>query len=367
MQETIGPISSSASQTPLGIFVRRLVLTIVIIAIAVAFWRLIDVLVLLFGASLSAIGLHAAARGVMRLTGVCHSIALAAVILIVLIGVAAVSWVFGTMIVAQFENLIQAVPVGISLLLDRLRNSPYGLQLLEQARGVNVLGATSWATAAFTTVVRSVTIGIGYAGVTLFVAVYLAAQPERYCRLCLRLVPSSSRATITYLFDVTADILQRWLIGQVIIMTVIGLLSGIGLWLLGIEAAFTLGLIGGLLCFIPYVGAILAAVPATLVALTQGPLNAGAVVLMYACVHLIEGNFITPMIQAEATSLPPVLALLSTVAVSLLFGPSAVLLAAPLTLFLMSVIEILYVQERLGEPPEMPLGRSQRHFPGDHQ
>ncbi len=132
-------------------------------------------------------------------------------------------------------------------------------------------------------------------------------------------------------------------------MLTIGALTGIGLWLLGIEAAAALGLMGGMLCFIPFVGAILAAVPATLVALTQGPGYAASVVVMYVGVHFVEGNFITPMVQAEATSFPPVLAILSTVAFSLLVGPVGVLLAAPLTLFLMATVEILYVQQALGE------------------
>lgn len=108
---------------------------------------------------------------------------------------------------------------------------------------------------------------------------------------------------------------------------------------------------GGLLCFIPFVGAILAAIPATLVALTQGPIYAASVVLMYVGIHFVEGNFITPMVQSEATSFPPVLAILSTVAFSLLLGPVGVLLAAPLTLFLMAVVEVLYVQQTLGEAP----------------
>jgi predicted PurR-regulated permease PerM len=164
----------------------------------------------------------------------------------------------------------------------------------------------------------------------------------------------------------TGDILLRWLIGQTIVMSTIGLLSGIGLWLLGIEAPFALGLMGGLLCFIPYIGAILAAVPATLVALTQGPIYAASVIVMYALVHLVEGNFITPMVQAEATSLPPVLAILSTVAFSLLFGPSGVLLAAPLTLFLMVVVEELYVREGLGDPAD-DLIRASENRHGDKQ
>jgi predicted PurR-regulated permease PerM len=57
------------------------------------------------------------------------------------------------------------------------------------------------------------------------------------------------------------------------------------------------------------------------------------------------------MVQAEATSFPPVLAILSTVAFSILFGPLGVLLAAPLMLLLMATVEVLYVQEGLGEAP----------------
>ena len=98
---------------------------------------------------------------------------------------------------------------------------------------------------------------------------------------------------------------------------------------------------------LPYILFHLAAVPATLVALTQGPTQAGMVILMYAGVHFVEGNFITPLVQAEATELPPVLALLSTVGVSVLFGPTAVLLAAPLTLFFMLVVQVLWVEQSL--------------------
>jgi predicted PurR-regulated permease PerM len=254
-------------------------------------------------------------------------------------------------VAGQVAEVLQTVPTGLELLLGWLRENPYGRQFLEQARGMNVAGATGWATSVVTGTVSSITSGLGYTVITLFVAIYLAAQPGRYRRLCLRLVPPANRVTVEHLFDVIGDILERWLVGQLVVMCTIGLLTGVGLWLLGIEAAFALGLMGGLLCFIPFVGAILAAVPATLVALTQGPIYAASVILMYVGVHFIEGNFITPMVQAEATSLPPVLAILSTVAFSLLFGPSGVLLAAPLTLLLMVAVEVLYVQEGLGEAP----------------
>ena len=187
-----------------------------------------------------------------------------------------------------------------------------------------------------------------------FVAIYLAAQPDLYRRFSLRLVPPGARPRAERLFEEATLVLRRWLLGQLVVMATIGTLSGIGLWALGIEAAFALGLVGGLLTFIPYVGAVLAAVPATLVALTEGPGDAASVVLMYVGIHFIEGNFVTPLVQAEATSLPPVLSLLSTVAFSILLGPSTVLLAAPLTLFLLVAVEVLYVEQALGEPASLP-------------
>jgi predicted PurR-regulated permease PerM len=238
------------------------------------------------------------------------------------------------------------------LAVNRLSEFPYGRQLIEQVRGANVIGATGWATSVVTATVAAITRGVGYGVITLFVAIYLAVQPEMYRHLCIRLIPPVFRKRTEHLFDVTEDVLRRWLIGQLVIMGVIGVLSGLGLWLLGIEAAFALGLMGGVLCFIPFVGAILAAVPAILVALTQGPIYALYVAILYLGIHFVEGNFITPLVQAEASSLPPVLAILSTVACGILFGPAGILLAAPLILVLMTFVEVLYVQEGLGDAPE---------------
>jgi predicted PurR-regulated permease PerM len=345
---------TTSARTSLGRFTGRLLVVVVVAALAAALWQLTNVLMMLFGAILLATGLRAAAGFVSRLTRMPEAPALAGIVVIGLAAIGAALWVFGATVAGQLTEVIKAAPEGYKLFMDRLAGSPYGQQLLEQVRGVDFVGATSWATPLVTAAARSITRGVGYAVVTFFVAVYLAAQPGRYRRLCIRLVPLAHRAKAERLFAVAGDILQRWLVGQMVVMCTIGVLSGVGLWLMGIEAAFTLGLMGGLLCFIPYVGAILAAVPATLVALTQGPVYAVSVILMYIGVHFVEGNFITPIVQAEATSLPPVLAILSTVAFSLLFGPSAVLLAAPLTLLLLVVVEVLYVEESLGEPAKAP-------------
>lgn len=333
----------------LGDFTRRILVIFLLGALAIALWRLSDLLILLFGAVLIAIGLRSATRWLRRMTGIAAMSGLA-VTVILLVGLfGAALWFFGTVAAKQMDELGKQVPEGLRMLVEWLQAHAYGRYVLAQAQDVGAAGATGWAASTLAGVMGSLTRGVGYAMLTFFVAIYLAAQPQRYRRLCLRLVPSNSRPVVDHLFDETAAVLERWLLGQLLVMVTVGVLSGIGLWALGIEAAFALGLVGGLLTFIPYVGAVLAAVPATLVALTQGPTYAFSVIGMYIGVHFVEGNFITPLVQAEATSLPPVLSLLSIVAFSILFGPFAVPLATPLCLFLIVAVEVLYVQQGLGE------------------
>jgi hypothetical protein len=346
------PTGRAATERPsLAAFTARLLVALVVAALAAAMWQLSDILVLLFGAVLLTIGLCAATRLVGRLAGIPRSAALGCVFLLALCVLAGALWVFGSTVATQLGDVVQSAPAGFKLFMAWMTANPYGRQALEQVRGANVMGATGWATATVTAIGGLLTRGLGYAVIALFVAIYLAAQPGLYLRLCLRLVPPAHRPTAETLFASVGDVLQRWLVGQLVVMATIGVLSGIGLWLLGIESALALGLMGGLLCFVPFVGAVMAAVPATLVAMTQGPVYAVSVVCMYAGVHFIEGNFVTPLVQAEATSLPPALAMLATVAFSVLFGPLGVLLAVPLTLFLMAAVEVLYVQRALGEAP----------------
>jgi predicted PurR-regulated permease PerM len=128
----------------------------------------------------------------------------------------------------------------------------------------------------------------------------------------------------------------------------------VGLSLLGIPAALLLGLTGALLTFIPYIGAILAAVPAVLVALTSSPGLALLTALMFWGVHTIEGTFITPVVQDEEVYLPAVTTIFSTLGCAVLFGPSGVVVASPLVLVVMTAVRMFYLEDVLGEPPQAP-------------
>ena len=150
--------------------------------------------------------------------------------------------------------------------------------------------------------------------------------------------------------------LGRWLIGQSVTMTFVGTLTAFGLWWLGVAAPLALGLIAGMFAFVPYVGPILASAPGILIAAVQGPMPALYAAALYAGVHFVEGNLVTPLVQAEAVELPPVLTLFATLVFGLLLGPVGVLLAAPLTVVLLVVINALYLEDVLGEAARVAIG-----------
>ena len=188
-------------------------------------------------------------------------------------------------------------------------------------------------------------------------AIFLALDPARYRDGALALVSDSHRDQVGDFLTRSALILKRWLVGRLVVMIALGVLVSIGLTILGITGAVTLGLTGGLLTFIPFLGPLIAAIPAVLVAFTVSPLKALLTVFMFWGAHFIEGTFITPLVQDESVDLPPVLTIFSTLAFTVMFGPSGVLLASPLVLVAIVGIEVFYLESHLGRPPPAPSRR----------
>ncbi|MBE9189082.1 AI-2E family transporter [Gloeocapsopsis crepidinum LEGE 06123] len=115
-------------------------------------------------------------------------------------------------------------------------------------------------------------------------------------------------------------VLRAWLLGRVISMIAIEVVIGIGLTLLDISLALVLGVITGLLEFIPVVEPILSAVSAIVVAISQGFMPAVYVAIFYLVVQQLEGNVVTPIVQQKTVSLPPAITLVAVLAMGAVFG-----------------------------------------------
>jgi predicted PurR-regulated permease PerM len=137
-------------------------------------------------------------------------------------------------------------------------------------------------------------------------------------------------------------------------MVAIGILTGLGLWVIGVPMWLPLAILAALLNFIPNFGPIIAAVPALLIALANDPTDALWVAGLYVLAQNLEGYLIMPLVQRRAVEMPPALTIMSQVLLGMLLGPLGVVLAAPLTAAALVLIKMLYVQDTLRTATELP-------------
>lgn len=208
----------------------------------------------------------------------------------------------------------------------------------------------------FFAVFSSTLAALGSLLIVTFVAIYVAIDPRTYRRGILHLVPHRGRAKAIEVMDATGVTLRRWLVAQLIGMVVIGALTTAALLLLDVRAAVALGIIAGILEFVPYFGPILSSVPAIAMGFLDGPEKALWVALTYLVIQQLEGNVVTPLLMKEGLDLPPALTIIGQSVMALAFGFVGLVIAMPLLGAVMVPIKLLYVQDVVGDEVEMPGG-----------
>jgi predicted PurR-regulated permease PerM len=192
--------------------------------------------------------------------------------------------------------------------------------------------------------------------VIVVIGLYTATEPEVYTDGLIRLVPVEGRKRAREVLDALGSTLRWWLFGRVVSMSVVGVLTTVGLWLMAVPLALALGLVTALLTFIPNIGPVLSVVPALLLVLTQNPARALYVLLLYLGIHTLDGYLLAPLVQERTLLLPPVLTIVGQMLLGVLLGGPGVVLAAPLTAVLFVLVRMLYVEDKLGESIEGPGG-----------
>lgn len=319
----------------------------VVVAVAVApilLWKLSDVVLLTVGAVLTATLLEVVAEPLERWTPLpgWSRLIVAGLVILGLLGFA--GWVFGAQMASELTDVTERATAAVGQLRQHLDQSGIGRALLEKAQSADV---------SVTATGREV-LSLGVSALEALVvivisAVYLVAQPEPYRHGIVLLFPPSAHGRVRAALDEIWRTLRLWLLGQLAQMLVIGLLTTVTVWLIGVHSPLALGLIAFVAEFIPYVGPILAAVPALLVAFTQSPDLVLWTLGAYLAIHQVEGNLVSPLIQRRMIVIPPALMLIGIASVGALFGYVGVLFAGPLVAMLYAGIRQLYVRDALGE------------------
>jgi len=339
---------SNRESQPFASKVLWIVAAVVILWMA---WTLRGMLLLVFGAILVAVVFASIAEIVRKLVRMPPAAALAVTVLAVVALLAGALWLFGSELAGQTQALSAMMPTAWENLLSRLE--PWGLDK-PLRRWLNDASSGAGIASNMRNLAAGVADALGNLLLVIAGGIYIAAQPALYRSGLLKLFPESRRALMAEAGDDAVGALKLWLKGRLASMIFVGCATSLGLWLIGVPTALSLGLVSALLEFIPFLGPIIAAVPAVLLAFVQGPETAMWTALLYLLVQQIEGNVLEPLVQQRAVTIPPALLLFGVVAAGLMFGLLGVLLGGPMTVVLYVLVKRLYVRELLHTHTPLP-------------
>lgn len=179
----------------------------------------------------------------------------------------------------------------------------------------------------------------------LILTFYLLVESEALHGFLLRLFPRSRRARVAEASREITVKVSAWLAGQLLLGTVIGITSAVGLWLIGVPYFYVLAVISAVGELIPVVGPILAALPAIAVAATVSPQKVLLVIVFFVVQQQFENHVLVPKVMERQVGISPVTVILALLIGGKLLGILGALLAVPTAAILQVVVAEVLARE----------------------
>ena len=332
-------------------------LAVIVVALTI---RTIDVLLVLFLAVILAVYLDAVSGFLQRRLDIPASVGLGAALVLTLGALVGVVFLVAPAVASQVQDFIANLPKFLSDLDQSINRLFRNIPVLR--RGVTE-GSTPGLLATSLNEIFGVLRGalVPYLkggveliikGVSVFVmALYLARNPGIYLDGVVTLVPPAHRRLArAILYDLKVT-LRAWVVGQIIAMVLLAALTTLGLWLLGIPYFLAFGVFAGVAAIVPFFGTLLSTLVPALFALgLYGLTKALAVGALGIGVHLIEANFVAPVVMERQVNLPPVITIAGVLLIGKLFGLAGLIVAVPILAFVMVLIRHILLGEVYGDP-----------------
>ncbi len=186
--------------------------------------------------------------------------------------------------------------------------------------------------------------------VSLVIMLYVLLNPDVYRRGILWMIPSGHESVAKLTMAHISVALRWWMLGRLVSMLAVGLLTSLGMWLIGMPAPVALGALAGLLSFVPNIGPIVAAAPGLLIAVPDGSWMFFSALGVYVFAQLIESNLMTPLVDKYTVATPPALLVVTQVIIAVLAGVWGAVIASPLLVVVLVLIQQLYVGQYIKKP-----------------
>lgn len=336
-----------------GEFALKIFIGVCVIASIIVIWFAREIFLLIFAGCLLAVFLRGASRLLRRLINFPESFCLFIVLLLLIGLIVGFFWLLGPNLASKFNVLSRNLISSAQKLINELKQYDLGRKILSEASSSISSGPNLGMLSRISDLFSSTIAVLVNAFIIIFVGLYLSFEPHIYLNGLIRLVPIPQRDRAREILNAIGHTLRWWLVGRFTSMILIGLFTTIGLSILGIPLALTLGLLAGLLTFIPYLGTIISAIPALLIALTVSPHMIYYVTFLYLGVHAVEGYVISPLIQLKAISLPPALTVIAQLLLGIVSGGLGLILATPLIAMIIVLVQAIYIENILGDEIEL--------------
>ncbi len=402
MTRIVDPASGAGQTT------RWVMVAVLFVALLLALWAISGILLLALTAIVLVVLITTPVRFLMR-RGVGRGLALALSLTAFLVFVLVVVLAIVPLLSRQFMTLTDRVQQGVIEIVDswafldpqpdkvflgwsipvpiepphepvaevlRLLRDSFQLdaELIQQV-GTQLINALQQLSVSVVPVVSGVASTFLNILIVFFLSIYFMTNPRGYEDGVIRLLPMFYRRRGREIIDRLDLALRGWLESTLLAMVFVGVATWIGLGLLGLPEAAALGVVAGLLAFVPTFGTLVAAVLAVAVGIIQEPQNVGLIILVTYFISLVQSQVISPLLVAGRINLPPALVLLAQIIFGLLFGFLGLLLAVPLAAILMVGVQEVYIKDILGDSaasaPDpapagvQPLARLADAHPGD--
>lgn len=311
---------------------------------------LAPVLLIAFAGTLVAVLLRALAGPLsrwLRLNDILSTL-LAATLVLAL--VATIGWIGGASIIDQSRELSQGLSRALSTVEERIGDHAFGRFVMDNLPFMNDSEQRLWLRLEDAS--RMAFTGVAALLLSFAVGLFFAVRPTLYKHGLLRLLPISRRRRGAEVVFSLHQALRGWLLGQGISMLFLFLATWVLLTALGVPLAFILAVLTGTLTFVPYLGPLIALLPIALVALAESPTLALWTIAGFLVIQALEGNLVTPLILQRTVSLPPALTVMAQVIMGGLLGLGGILLATPLLVVTIVLVQRVYIEGVLGDSLE---------------
>ncbi len=308
-----------------------------------------DVFLLIFASIVLAVLLTYTSNKLAEKIPVKYVIALVITCLGIIIFIGGIGFLIAPSLGDQLDQLQSDLPKSVDKLKEQLSTTSWGKEMVDGLSDPQeLLEDNEKKVVTKTTKIFSSTLATLFnVFIVLITAIFLAADPNLYLNGFLKLFLPKTAERLRQVFYKSFYTLSSWIKGKFLSMLVVGVLTYIGLLLLGFPIPIVLALIAMVLTFIPNIGPVLALVPAALVGLIEGPDRAFHVILLYVGIQILESYLITPFINKKAVSLPPALTLFWQILFGTFLGGMGLLLATPLLAVILVFVQELYINDYL--------------------